>query len=163
MEKGRLMMVVIIILLVALLGTVVGVAFFVLREVQNMGLGNDPGRLGNIPSPNIRAEHITRISAGDSIVTNIGDANSSRFARFQVQVGIDNTQGTATVDAERIIREQVDYIRTVALEYVARTPMEDLMDVEARSHVRTSIKEHLARELNLDLIVDVTFSEWLIT
>jgi len=162
MEKGRLMMVVIIILLVALLGTVVGVAFFVLREVQNMGgLGNDQ----NIGERVLvtTATDITRISTGDSIVTNIGDANSMRFARFQVQVGIDNRQGAHTVEAERIIHEQIDYIRTVAMEYVARTPIEDLMDVEARSHVRTSIKEHLIRELRVNLIVDVTFSEWLIT
>jgi flagellar basal body-associated protein FliL len=163
MEKGRLMMVVIIILLVALLGTVVGVAFFVLNAVADMGLPTiTEQQIGRTPPP-LRATEITRISAGDVITTNVGDANSMRFARFQVQIGIDNTQGPDTIEAERVIREQVDYIRTIALEYVSRTPIEDLMDSDSRGHVRTSIKEHLIRELRIELIVDVTFNEWLIT
>jgi len=116
----------------------------------------------NASRPTPRPNPIIRIDTGDAIITPVGDADSFRFVRFQLRVGIDNTRGSDSVDAERIVRENVEYIRTIATEYIARTPIEELETAEARTGVRTEILEHLVRELNNALIVDVTFSEWLL-
>ena len=165
MEKSSLMMIVIIVLLVALLGTVVGVTFFAFNMVQQMEAAGPP-ELGWDRTPReLRPDEINRVMIGDAIITNLASdtGRSSGTARIQVVVGYDNTRGSDSDEISRIITEQMVHIRTVSLAAIQNRTYSDLVARDAMSSLGAEILERLQGDFRTNLIVEVTFFEWIVS
>ncbi|MCL2398214.1 MAG: flagellar basal body-associated FliL family protein [Defluviitaleaceae bacterium] len=161
-SKGNLMMVVIIVLLVALLGTVVGVAIFAFSAVQDLGsvaANVDFDRNPRVLLPN----EIGRLPVGEPIVTNIsGGVGSSGIARVQAVVGYDQTQGSTSNEMARTLDEQMDFIRGVVIESINSRTYAELSGTEGMRNLSAEVLETLQNAFRTNMIVDVTFREWVI-
>jgi len=165
MEKGNLMMIVIIVLLVFLLATVVGVAFFAHSAIANINQEaqtRDP--FDNTPRV-LRENEITRISIGDSIVTNLaadGGGSSGRMARVSVAIGYDNTQGSNSAATATLINEHREVIQSIVLAAIRNTTYEEMSDRYAMDRLSAEILQTLIDGFENNYIVAVTFTEWML-
>ena len=164
MEKGNLMMIVIIVLLVALLGTVVGVTFYAFNMVQQMeAAGQGLGDWDRTPRE-LRIDQINRVLVGDAIITNLASdaGGSSGTARIQVVVGYDNTQGRESDNIARQITEQLTTIRTIALEAIQNSTYQELTARDAMANLGADILLSLQNQFMTNMIVEVRFNEWIV-
>jgi flagellar basal body-associated protein FliL len=162
MERSSLMMVVIIVLLVALLGTIVGVAFYAFNMMQNIDAQTALVDRGQVRV--VRPEDVGRIPVGSAIITNIVSETgaSGRVARIEVVVGYDQTDGRNSEEIARRINGQLDYIRSIALQSIRTHTYEELSRIDAMDNLSEELLEALQNEFNTNLIVAVTFNEWIV-
>ena len=164
MEKSNLMMIVIIVLLVALLGTVVGVVFYafgLIRDMEAAGVGQGFERSVRT----LQADQINQVMIGEPIVTNLARADgglSNSIARVQVVVGYDNTQGRESDDANALINDNMTVIRMIALDSIGRRTVEELSSQGGRDALRDELLETLQNDFRSNMIVSVGFYEWII-
>ena len=167
MEKSKLMMIFIIVLLLALLGTVVAVSLYVMSMVRNMdgglaGLGQ-PTR----PSPTrvLTAEEINNITIGSPLTTNLAyrDGGGRRMIRAQIMVGYDSTQGSDSAAVRSLIENEAEFIRAVLLMEISNSYYEELSASGGRAILADRILRRLQDEYNNNLIVQVVFIDWIIT
>ena len=164
MEKSNLMMIVIIVLLLALLGTIVGVTFYAFRMVQNM---EQAAQDWDRTQRDLRPDEINHVHIGAAIVTNLstdtpgGVANS--MARVQLVVGYDNTQGRESSDISQVINEQMTLIRMMALDALGSSTYGELTSQDGRSALSRRLLLDLQNEFMTNMIVTVGFYEWMIT
>jgi len=166
MEKSSLMMIIIIALLVALLATVVGVTLFAFNMVQNMETSTQHVEQGRDRTPReLTPEQITRVAIGDSIITNLATEGGSGFsgvARVQILVGYDNTQGSESVEIANRIDSQTTLIRTITLAALQERSYQELTTRGAMEALGADILERLQNDFNTNMIVEVSFYEWMI-
>jgi len=165
MEKSNLMMIVIIVLLVALLGTVVGVTFYAFNMVQNMEQAATRAAEGFDRTPRqLTPEEIGRVMIGDAIITNLAtdDGRSGGTARIQVVVGYDNTDGRESDEMRERLEEQITYIRMVAMDRIGSRTFVELTAPGARERLSEEILEILVNEFMTNMIVEVGFYEWIV-
>ena len=166
MEKSNLMMIVIIVLLVALLGTVVAVTLYAFNMVQNMETmaAHDGGWDRSVRT--LLPGEITYVMIGDPITTNLSTADGGargNLARLQLTVGFDNTQGSESDDMATRLEEQAVSIRMMALDIVGNRTIDELSAQGARDVLAAEILEILQHDFRTNMIVSVGFYEWLIT
>jgi len=165
MEKSSLMMIVIIVLLVALLGTVVGVTFYAFSMMQNMESATQETAGFDRTPRQLTPDEIGRVPIGDSILTNLAtdSGGSGRVARIQVVVGYDNTQQGESDAIYTRINEQMDFIRMEALASIRNRTYQELSARDGMDSLAAEILETLQNEFQTNLIVDVRFSEWILS
>ena len=165
MEKSNLMMIVIIVLLVALLGTVVGVTFYAFNMVQSIEAQAAAAAAGWDRTPRqLHPDEIGRIMAGESILTNLaGPGGGGNMARIQVVIGYDNTQGRESNDIAELIYDQMTHIRIVALNSIGSRTAEELSAIDGRNVLAAEILDRLQNDFRTNMIVEVSFYEWVIT
>jgi flagellar basal body-associated protein FliL len=166
MEKGKLMMVIIMVLLVALLGTIVAVAviaFPLLRGIQQQ----DPvyGDMDFRPGPPVLSvEDIKRVEIPQNL-TNLARETEGRdrFIRVQTAVGIDNTQGRDSEKMVAVIENDVDFIQSIVLDELRNTTYEELSQPGSHSQLAERILYRIQTEYQSNMIVAVYFLDWLIS
>ena len=164
MEKSSLMMIVIIFLLVALLGTIVGVTFYAFNMVQNMeaqaaGFGFE--RQVRVLHP----DDISYIMIGEPITTNLaaeGGAIGNHMARVQLAVGYDNTQGRESNEAAQLIQENMTVIRMMAIDALGNRTFQELSTQGSRNELAYELLYSLQNDFRSNMIVSVGFYEWMI-
>ena len=164
MEKGNLMMIVIIVLLVALLGTVVGVTFYAFNMVQQMEAAGQ-GLLDWDRTPReLHIDEINRVMVGDAIITNLATDPGGRSgtARIQVVVGYDNTQGRESDDMSQLIADNLSSIRMTALDAIQSRTYQDLIARDAMRNLGDEILERVKNDFRTNMIVEVRFYEWIV-
>ena len=165
MEKSNLMMIVIIVLLVALLGTIVGVTFYAFNMVRGMEAAAANAAGWDRTQRVLHPDEIGRIVIGDPIVTNLYTAGSGAggHARIQIIVGYDQTQGRESSDMAQLINEQMDTIRTIALASIRNYTMQELAARNGMDILAAELLETLQNDFRTNMIVEISFREWMIT
>lgn len=165
MEKSKVMMIIIIVLLVALLGTVVGVAFYIMNMVRNtQTTPNEYTATTDHITKHLKPEEITKVSLGDSILTNLakGEDGKSYIARIKVLVGYDNTVKKESDAFAEVLTNNMEFMRSIALSCLRNSTYEDLTSDGGESALADRIKTMLQSEFDTTLIVNVYFDDWLI-
>ena len=163
MEKSNLMMIVIIVLLVALLGTVVGVTIYAFNLVQNMEQAGARGDWDREPR-HLTVDEINRVMVGSDIITNLATDGPGvgNVVRTQVVVGYDNTQGRESEDISQRIESNITFIRTAALESLSTRTSQELSTRHGREALAAELLLTLQEEFMTNMIVEVSFYEWII-
>lgn len=163
MERSNLMMVIIIFLLVALLGTIVGVLIYAFSMFQNMdgdgfGLNWDREMVREL-----RPEEINRMVL-EHTTTNVPNENGTitHAARIQVVIGYDNTQRRESDDIRERLEQQRVLLQSTALSIISRTTQETLNAPNGRDLLADAILEALRDAFNTHLIAEVTFLDWFV-
>ena len=163
MEKSNLMMIVIIVLLVALLGTVVGVTFFAFNMMRSMeAQAAEFERAQRYLHP----DEITHVMIGDAIVTNLASEAgtiSNNIASVRLVVGFDNTMGRESETVAELINEHMTYIRMVALASLGSRTFSELNNQGGRDALSAELLETLQNDFRTNMIVSVGFYEWIIS
>lgn len=164
MEKSNLMMIVIIVLLVALLGTVAGVTVYAFNMIRAMENVQHPDHWDRTPRE-LHPDEIGRVVAGDSILTNLSTEGgaSSAVARIQVVVGFDSTQGRESDEMEELIMENMLYIRTTALDAIGSRTYQQISAPGGRDELAAELLQRFQDDFRTNMIVDISFYDWIIT
>ena len=163
MEKSNLMMIVIIVLLVALLGTVVGVTFFAFNMVRSMEAQTEAFERAQ---RDLNPDEINHVMIGDAIVTNLAsDAGvvSNNIASVRLVVGYDNTQGRESDDVADRINEHMTYMRMVALASIGNRTFAELNNQGGRDALAEELLRTFQEDFRTNMIVSVGFYEWIIS
>jgi len=165
MDKSKIMMFIIIGLLVVLLGTVVGVTFYLINLV-----GDDNQEAFNYvaeppPPPNLNLMNLIEVSLGERITTNlaIGERGTSDSVVAEVVLGINNTGDESEV-AEFIedINNRIRFARGVVIDVFSGLTYEQVRTTEGRNAVQEEVKLSLQDAFGTNLIIVVHFSEWIV-
>ena len=164
MEKSNLMMIVIIVLLVALLGTVVAVTVFALSAVQEIGASVHADDSWDRTPRTLLPTQIGRISIGDAISTNLAAdaASPSRHIRVNMSVGYDNTQGRESEEMADMLAEQMDYIRSIILESLRARTYSEISARDGTQLLQDEILLALQHRFQTNMIVGVYITDWLV-
>jgi flagellar basal body-associated protein FliL len=163
MEKSSLMMGVIILLLVALLGTIVGVTIFAFSVIRNFDATAQQPLDGFDRTPRqLLPGEIGRVTMGDPILTNAANENGGvgRVVRIQFSVGFDNTQGSDSTEIETMLDDHMDYIRSMALASIRNRTLSELSDRDGMRLLGDEILETLQNDFRTNMIVAIYFNEW---
>ena len=164
MEKSNLMMIVIIVLLLALLGTVVGVAFFAFNMVQGMEAAS-AGAGFERQVRTLHPDEINHVMVGSEITTNLaneGGSISNHFIRAQLVVGYDNTQGRDSENAAELIEENMTAIRMMAIDSISSRTFAELSSPGGRIALQDELLYALQNDFRTNMVVSVGFYEWMI-
>ena len=162
MEKGKLMMVVIIALLVLLLGTVLAVSFYILNMVNQAASAEAQGTQSESVSKELTQDDLTKVPLGAAITTNLakGADGKSHMAKIGVVVSFNNTVEVESEAFAATLNNSLDYARSIALACIYSSTIEELSDPDGIANLANIIKEKLIDAFGTTLITDVFFNEW---
>jgi flagellar basal body-associated protein FliL len=162
MDKSKQMMIIIIALLVLLLGTVVGVAVYVVSIVNSPSIGADavvPDR------ESITRDEVTSVPLGsEPIVTNIPSTTGtrSRFIRVNGWVGYDNTQAKLSDEFGELLNDNIHFARSIMLACVKASTYEELNTPDGLMNLESKILTRLQQEFESSLIVEVRIDDFVL-
>ena len=163
MDKSKLMMTIIIVLLVLLLGTVVGVTFYLINLVGDQRPDDSrtviehdlpPGLLGDLIEVSLERK-LTNLA--------VGPGGTSDVVALEVVLGINNT-----VDAEEVeefltsLNDRRRFASSIVIDVVGDFTYEEVRTPEGRNAVGEEIKHRLQAAFGTNLIINVNFPEWLV-
>jgi flagellar basal body-associated protein FliL len=161
MEKSSLMSVIIIVLLVALLGTIVGVTIFAFSVINNFDAAQQLEGFDRTPRQLLPSE-IGRVTMGEPILTNTAAEGGGvgRVVRIQFSVGFDNTQASDSTEIEQMLEDHMDYIRAMALASIRNRTITELSDRDGMRLLGDELLETLQNDFRTNMIVAIYFNEW---
>jgi flagellar basal body-associated protein FliL len=165
MEKNnKFMMIIIIALLVAMMGTIVGVSLYVLNLMNNQAEEIEGSRVPQTIKK-LAMEEITSIIIVEDDVTNLqpgADGRDNHFVRLSIQVGIDNTEKR---DSEAVIAQinwNLERARMVVKTIVYAKSRDDLRHEDSFLLLADEIKLALQETFESNLIVEVIIFDFLV-
>ena len=165
MEKGKMMMTVIIALLVLLLGTVIAVSIMLIGSLGD-GVALDPDT-GVTTVRDFRVGDLETISLGARINTNLAvdpaDGVTTHMVSTDVFVAIDTTGDTAELNALRnnlTLRNAM--ARSVVISTFFESTFTDIRSPEGKAAVAEIILDRLQDLFESNLIVIVSFENWMV-
>jgi flagellar basal body-associated protein FliL len=163
MDKSKLMMIIIIALLVLLLGTVVGVTFYLINLVGDDGNFN-PHAIEEVASPvNLTLRDLDEVPLGTRMSVNlaIGERGTSDTAAFEIVLGINGTGDRSEVDALIAdINARQGMARGIVIGVFGDLTYDEVRTPEGRSAAAEEAMTRLQTAFASPLIVLVEFSEW---
>lgn len=156
MEKSKLMMIAIIVLLVILLVTI-GVGFFLTFK----HLGNNSVETVEENKEPVKQENIELISYDDSIYTNLrtGDDNKDHVIRLGFSLGVDVTDKKESDAFKTALADKTPVVKDVIIGVLRNKTFEELQKSDAQAILREEILEKLQQEFDTNLIVTVYLSD----
>jgi flagellar basal body-associated protein FliL len=161
MDKGKVMMTVIIVLLVLLLVAVVGVSIFLVNSINTeqvtTGNGERPTITGDLPP----TRDIQLVTLGTNLTLNLATSpNGHRgSARISVEVGLDGRQAEWESTRDQIVRQE-SMARQVVIGVFQSLTVEELRSPEGKANASEIIMRQLQDLFESHLIVSVVFGEW---
>jgi len=161
MDKGKVMMTVIIVLLVLLLGAVVGVSIFLIRSFDNAPdsphASIESGAVSGLPS----TSDIELVSLGGNFTLNLATSPNGHTgsARISVEVGLDSRHAEWTSIRDQIGRQEA-IARNVVIEVFRSLTIEELRSQEGMNMAGEIVTNRLQDMFESHLIVSVVFGEW---
>lgn len=159
MEKNKVMMISIIVLLVALLGTIVGLGIFTINSLKK---GEEPQTQGEQVSEikPLSKDELTLVELKEPITTNLPvgeDGKDSHVIRLNMSLAINNTvkkdkeseKTLASVSSKEVI------VRDVVLDILKKKTYEQMKKPDAREILKEEILQSLQDEFATNLIVAV--------
>jgi len=163
MEKGKVMMGVIIGLLVLLLATVVGVSIYLFSL---FGSDADHGAGGTLQPTRVGREHIHPVSLGDTITINLASSPADRqrhAASIGVTVGVNSSGNTREFNSFlNLLNTHMAAARSVAQDAASNMTYDELRSPEGRDVLIESIMRGLKEEFDTNLIVEVVLDPFII-
>lgn len=153
MEKNKLMMIVIIVLLVVLLGTIVGISFYVLNVMQN------PEETEITPPPvkEVQWEDLTTFSVGE-ITRNLlpeDDKNHILKATYSFEINTtDDTEGLFMAT----LNNKIDMVRSIINSVVGNITYTEVRSVNGMDRLKEQILEKVRETFQTNLIWDMNIS-----
>jgi flagellar basal body-associated protein FliL len=163
MERSNLMMIIIIFLLVALLGTIVGVLIYAFSVFQGFDEDGRPPWDREAIRRELEPEEINRIELSHTL-TNVAneDGSITHVARIQVVIGYDNTAGRDSNDIGERLRNQTLFLQSTVLSQISNMTREVLAGPHGREVLRDALLETLRDAFNTHLIADILFLDWFV-
>ena len=162
MDRGKVMMTVIIVLLVLLLGAVVGVSIYLIRTIDTSTNGNGPGPylpggVTGLPS----TSDIELVSLGGNFTLNLAASPNGHqgSARISVEVGLDSRHAEWESVRDQIRRQEA-IARSVVIEVFRSLTIEELRSPEGMNMAGEIVSNRLQETFASHLIVSVVFGEW---
>ena len=165
MDKSKLMMIIIIALLVILLGTVIAVTVFLIGTVGGDGGEQPPLVVAALPQQQLSISELEPINLGDSpIATHLayGADGRARQVRAEVIIGIDPRDEDAFEEFMSNFGPRVRFARSIAITIFNGLTYEQVRTPEGQAMVAEMIRDSLQEAFNTNLIVAVSFSEWVV-
>ena len=155
MEKNKIMMVVIILLLVLLLGTIVGISWYVLTEMRK-----DPidGEITPAPVVEVKLDELVTFSAGE-VRRNLlpqGTRNWLMVATYSFE--IDKTRDK-NGEFVALLNNKLDMVRDIINTLVGNTTYEDVSALNGTERLKEQILEEVSEAFQTNLIMKVNLSE----
>jgi flagellar basal body-associated protein FliL len=164
MEKGKLMMVIIIALLVILLGAVVGVSIYVMNLINSQTTIADVVNAQSQIATSLSIDEKASMSLGDAIVTNLATGADGRkhFISVNGYIAYDIRDKKASDTFATKLTNNIHIARSIALACIISSTYEDLRDPDGMSILADRITRRLQEEFETNLIVDVYLSDFLL-
>jgi len=163
MDKSKLMMIIIIALLVLLLGTVVGVTFYLINLVGDDSPENFHVTDAPAPPPHLHFRDLAEVPLGERISTNlaIGDQGTSDLVSVEVVLGVNNTGDQSEID-EFIasVSDRLGMARGIAISVFGELTYDEVRTPEGQLAAAEEMKSRLQTVFATNLIVHVGFSDW---
>lgn len=155
MEKNKVMMISIIVLLVILLITI-GVGFFL--TFKNLNNGAAPQEE---VKEVVKQEDIQLVTYDESIYTNLrtGDDNKDHVIRVGFSLGIDISDKKESEAFITSLSDKTPIIKDVIIGVLRNKTYEELQRSDAQAVLREEILEKLQQEFDSNLIVTVYLSD----
>ena len=162
MDKGRVMMVVIIALLVILIGTVVGGIIFLSRP------GADPDAFAEVADPVHHPQRVglmdmVEVSLGERFTTNLAIGQDGRMGMVmtEVVVGVDGLADAAELEAFLInFNARQGFARAVIINEFGNAHFDDVNTVEGQLALGEVMTNALREQFETNLVLRVFFSDW---
>ncbi len=156
-DKNRIMMILILVLLVVLLGTIVGVSFYAMK-ILNAGA---QAQQKPVEVSRLSVDEIDTVSMGDPISTNLKSTGDDKehVARMSISVGIDNTDKKKSPATLQKVQDKIVVARDIALSTIMNTTYDDLMRPDGYDILKNQILAKLQETFNDNLIVEVYISD----
>lgn len=158
MEKGKTMMIAIIVLLVILLATIGGVSYVMITTLKSgdaAATGTKPITSGKVLNP---ADIYTyQLASPIAINLAVGSDGVQHSASVEIGLGIDNTDKKNSPAFITLIQTQEVVVRDVVISVLRSKTIEEMNQPDSQEVIRQEILEKLCVEFNTDLIYDVYF------
>lgn len=158
MEKGKTMMIAIIVLLVILLATICGVSYVMITTLKSNDAttaGSKPITSGKVLDP---AEIYTyQLASPIAINLAVGSDGVQHSASVEIGIGIDNTDKKNSANFITLIQTQEVVVRDVVISVLRSKTIDEMNQPDSQEVIRQEILEKLCVEFNSDLIYDVYF------
>lgn len=160
-NKGKVMMIVIIALLVILLVAIGGVGFLVYRSINAGATGED---LENavVQEKVLTAAEIYTYKLADPIAVNlaVGTDGLEHSASVEIGIGIDNTNEDESPTFITLIESQEVVVRDVVISVLRTKTVEQMSQLDSQESIKQEILDKLRAEFNTDLIYAVYFGTY---
>ncbi len=155
-NKGKTMMIVIIVLLAILIVTIFGVSIYAIKMIQATDDGSSTNTIAQ--AKNLDQSEIYSFSLTDPIAVNlaVGTDGQEHSASVELGIGIDKTTKEST-SFITLMESQEVVIRDTIISVLRNKTVEDLRQRDAQEAIGEEILEKLRAEFNTDLIYDVYF------
>ncbi len=161
MEKNKIMMVAIIILLVAVIGAVVGVGLMVVRSLGK----EDVDAEGSLEYKGVSHLELELVGIDGPISTNLltGEDRVPHTVRLDLSISVVNSEETLEESTELIalLQNKKVVIKSIVLDYVKKKTYEEIMKTDAKEKLENEIKEKLQIEFETNLIYSVEIFEFI--
>lgn len=155
MEKNKLMMIVIIILLVVLLGTIVGISFYVMNTVKN-----------SEPDPTVTPPVQTDVGWGDLTTFSVGEikrnllkeGNTSRYiqATFSFEINTTTKDGE---DLLALLGEKDHVVRDIIISVLGNVTYTELNEVNGTERLKEQILTAVRETFHSSLIWSINIAD----
>lgn len=161
MEKNKFMMISIIILLVALLGAIVVVAFSVLNAMKNTDAGVGVAATDTPRVVELTREQITPVNFSDPISTNLLATadGESRVIRVKIGVGVNNVDKKVSDAFLVTLNANEVKVRDVIIDILHNKTGPELLKPDGMAALKAEILESLQEVFKNNLIVEVNMSD----
>ncbi len=157
-NKGKAMMIVIIVLLSVLIISIFGVSFYALSIIKSNGNGNEATvdiNSGKVLTP----AEITTYELAEPIAVNLAAGADGRQHSMSVEVGIgiDNTNKKESPAFLTLIQSQEVVVRDVIISVLRTKTVEEMQQLDSQEAIKQEILDKLRAEFGTDLIYSVYF------
>ncbi|MCL1862571.1 MAG: flagellar basal body-associated FliL family protein [Defluviitaleaceae bacterium] len=167
MDKSKLMMIIIIALLVLLLGTVIGVGVYLITiSNEDPTPFHDPGRV--VVNQDLTPSDMIFVQLGELMTANLapGPNNRSDIIRLEVTVGLNahpSVDEDELEDFYGVMTRGIPAARAEVFNVLITRTYEELRTLEGRLAVEEIMKHQLQDLFSSNLIVDVSFSDVIVS
>lgn len=163
MEKGKLMMIIIIALLVLLLGTIGAVSFIVFSRLGQMNAGsetpNEASASAEVVETPLKAADIKTVPLTSPITTNLlkGQDGNEHLIRVDISLGVNNTDKKLSPTTIQMFIDKEPIVRDICNTIIRNTTYEEILSSDGEEALKETIRTKLSEEFDTNLLVAIYF------
>ncbi len=156
-NKGKAMMIVIIVLLSILIVSIVGVGFFTMKAFKTSATVEK--QIDVTQNKVLDAKDVFTYELKNPIAVNlaIGTDQQQHSASVEIGIGIDNTDKKNSPTFITLIQAQEVVVRDVVISVLRTKTIDEMSSLDSQELIRQEILEKLRTEFNSELIYSVYF------
>ncbi len=157
-NKGKAMMIVIIVLLSILIVSIFGVGFFAIKTIKSQA-STVESTVNLNQNKVLSAADVFTYELANPIAVNlaVGTDQQQHSASVEIGIGIDNTDKKNSPTFITLIQAQEVVVRDVVISVLRTKTIEEMSSLDSQEMIRQEILEKLRTEFNSELIYSVYF------